>query len=100
LRRDAQIESGEAIEEPVEEVLRSKAKVKQLKTLVKRRMEEKRTAKKLIAPEPAPRYDDVFDKGQEWLDGLAGQPIEPVRGRLQFSEGIWKSSSHREPEIP
>lgn len=78
----------------------SKTKARNLKALVKRRREERRQAKALVIPDPPPRYDEVFAEGQKWLDGLAGPPIEPETGRLQFSESVWKSSARGEPEIP
>lgn len=78
----------------------SKTKAKNLKALVQRRREEQRQAKALVIPDPLPRYDEVFARGQEWLDGLAGPPIEPESGRLHFSESVWKSSARGEPELP
>lgn len=83
---------------PLPEISRTKAK--RLKALVQSKLEEKRQARKLVAPDPPPRYDEVFEKGQEWLDGLAGPAVEPVSGRLHFSERVWKSSARGEPEIP
>jgi hypothetical protein len=35
------------------------------------RLEEREKNGRLIAPRPAPRYDEVFALGQEWLDGQA-----------------------------
>jgi hypothetical protein len=78
----------------------SKTKADRLKALVKNRLNEKRQTRKLVAPDPPPRYDEVFEKGKEWLDGLAGPSVEPVSGRLYFSERVWKSSARGEPEIP
>jgi len=31
---------------------------------------------------PAPRYDEVFSQGAEWLDALAGEPMRPFEGVL------------------
>lgn len=78
----------------------SKTKAKNLKALVKQRLEEKRQGQRMVTPEPLPRYDEIFNKGQEWLDGLAGTSIEPVSGRLHFSDSVWKSSARGEPDIP
>ena len=78
----------------------SKTKIKNLKALVKRRLEEKRQAKEPCPPDPAPRYDEVFAKGQEWLDSLAGESVQPSRGVLYFADTVWKSPARREPEIP
>lgn len=47
-----------------------------------------------------PVYDELFFKGQEWLDSLAGEPITPIRGELIVSEEIWKSPTRSDPGIP
>jgi len=78
----------------------SKTKIKNLKALVKRRLKEKMQTETLRPPDPAPRYDEVFEKGQEWLDSLAGAPLKEERGRLQFDDSIWKSPARRDPGIP
>jgi hypothetical protein len=41
-----------------------------LKALIQRRMAEKRQGKDLVAPDPPPRYDEIFEEGQKWLDEL------------------------------
>ena len=78
----------------------SKTKVKKLQALVKDRLEEKRRARTLRDPDPTPRYDEVFTKGQNWLDGLAGDPVTAEKGRVHFSDEVWKSPGRRDPEIP
>jgi hypothetical protein len=78
----------------------SKTKIKNLKALVQQRLKEKRQARDLTPPDPAPRYDEVFEKGQEWLDSLAGEPVQAERGQLQFSDNVWRSAARREPGIP
>lgn len=78
----------------------SKTKAKNLKALVKQRLASKRQGQRMVTPDPLPRYDEVFDKGQEWLDGIAGASMEPVSGRLHFSDSVWKSPARGEPDIP
>ena len=78
----------------------SKTKVKKLQALVRERLEERRRSRMLVAPEPAPRYDEVFTKGQDWLDGLAGDPVTAEKGQVHFSDEVWKSPGRRDPEIP
>jgi hypothetical protein len=58
----------------------SKRRAKNLQILVKQRIEQTRQDKALAAPRPEPRYDEVFALGQEWLDDLAGKPVEPSYG--------------------
>lgn len=78
----------------------SKTRVKKLQSLVKQRMEQKHRERALAAPCPEPRYDEVFARGQEWLDELAGEPIKSERGRVRFSDAVWRSPGRRDPEIP
>jgi hypothetical protein len=49
---------------------------------------------------PAPRYDAVFAAGTEWLDALAGDPVESVTGELAVSPEIWKSPARTDPDVP
>jgi len=99
----------EALEEPVpvddikvETVLPqiSKTKAKELKSLVKQRLQDRVQAKRSSSHDLPPRYDEVFEKGRQWLDGLAGEPIAPVSGRLELGDNIWKSPARREPKLP
>lgn len=78
----------------------SKTKAKQLKSLVKKRLEERVQAKKSMPQDPSPRYDEVFEMGRQWLDGLAGEVIAPTSGRMELSDNVWKSAARREPELP
>jgi len=78
----------------------SKTKAKELKSLVKQRLQDRVQAKNSASQDPPPRYDEVFEKGRQWLDGLAGEPIAPVSGRLEFGNNVWKSSARREPKLP
>lgn len=47
-----------------------------------------------------PRYDQVFEEGQKWLDSLAGDPVEDSEGQLIFSDEMWRSRGRREPGVP
>lgn len=77
----------------------SNNKSNQIKQNIQSRLvaEKKRRAMKKLSP--APRYDDVFIQGQEWLDSLAGEPIQQSKGELQFSPDIWKSKSRFDPDV-
>jgi hypothetical protein len=78
----------------------SRTQVKELQKLMKERMEQRRRDKAVAAPYPEPRYDEVFAQGQDWLDGLAGEPVQAERGKIHFSDAVWKSPGRRDPEIP
>lgn len=49
--------------------------------------------------QPAPRYDDVFAEGVQWLDGLAGNSVPEGAGDLSVGDDIWKSEARREPGV-
>jgi hypothetical protein len=78
----------------------SKTKVKRLQELVRKRREERRGTSTLVTPEPTLLYDEVFARGQEWLDGLAGAAISTDRGHLVFSDEVWHSPGRREADLP
>lgn len=80
----------------------SKTALSKLRGRVAERTQKARDtkARTLVAPQPSPRYDEVFSQGQDWLDGLAGDAITPQSGRLSFSEAIWKSDSRGETKLP
>jgi len=52
------------------------------------------------ALEPAPRYDEVFAEGVEWLDRLAGDTVPSITGDLTIADDIWKSRTRRDPDVP
>lgn len=65
---------------------------------MRRRLAEK--PKKRVAPDPPPRYDEVFHEGTQWLDREAGEPVRPSSGTLQFDDSVWTSSQRREDSVP
>jgi hypothetical protein len=80
----------------------SKTKIKKLKERIARIYEERkaREEREFTVPEPPPIYDEVYFRGVEWLDQLAGQRLEETRGRLIFDDSIWKAPGRRDPELP
>jgi ribosomal protein S19E (S16A) len=66
--------------------LSKKARQKKIIEL-RERIHEKlrvRLEKKGYAPRP-PRYDEVFAKGQRWLDEISGGEIPETHGELTFT---------------
>jgi hypothetical protein len=53
-----------------------------------------------VTVSPAPRYDELFLAGTEWLDASAGDPVEAVEGELTVSSDVWKSSTRSDPDVP
>ncbi len=80
----------------------SKTALKRIRARLDERSARLRAAdpRRPVPPNPPPRYDDVFEEGQRWLDSLAGEPIGREEGRLSFSEDLWRSESRREPKLP
>ena len=55
---------------------------------------------RLINPVSAPRFDEVFEEGLDWLDGLAGSPkLEQSEWLAEFSEDVWKSSARKGEDV-
>ena len=67
-----------------------RAKIRQL-------VAERRSA--ATAPDPPPRYDDVFFAGLEELDRQAGPPLQASSGTLSFDDSVWSSSQRRDPDV-
>lgn len=53
-----------------------------------------------IAFSPPPRYDQIYAEGQQWLDTLAGESVEPGELKVVVDDAVWKSGGRRESEIP
>lgn len=53
-----------------------------------------------VAVSPAPRYDELFLAGSQWLDALAGEPVENVEGTLTVAPDVWKSPTRSDPDVP
>ena len=66
-----------------------------------RRLKEKVQKKaRMTMVTPAPRYDEVFFEGVKWLDGLAGEPMEPQSAIATFTQDVWKAPGRGEPDVP
>jgi len=52
----------------------SRAKLEELRVRVQQRLRELREAPRTVPPNPPPRYDEIFTRGQQWLDELAAGP--------------------------
>ena len=61
-----------------------------LKENIRSRLVEKEKEERLEYVTVTPVYDEVYFKGVEWLDSLAGPPVEDIEGELEFPNEIWK----------
>lgn len=50
----------------------SATRTEQLRALIRQRLRTR--AESLLPPDPPPRYDEIFFRGQQWLDELAANP--------------------------
>ena len=76
-----------------------KKQLELLKEKINKKLKE-RLQERLVSPIPAPRYDEVFFNGQDWLDELAGPQIESSKGELSISDGVWKSDARCDTDVP
>lgn len=72
------------------EVLKNKVAMKHSE------MKNKRRDWKNFTP---PRYDEIYFKGVDWVESLAGDPLEPEEGILEIPDEFWKSSFRCDDEI-
>lgn len=49
-------------------------KLQQLRARLEQRLRELREGPQSVPPTPPPRYDEIFARGQQWLDELATEP--------------------------
>jgi hypothetical protein len=58
--------------------------IEDCKEIIQQKLADGRAEHTVAAPNPAPRYDDVFFSGQEWLDDLAEGTVPEESGGLHF----------------
>ena len=95
--------TSERAEAPVTLSAKQRKQEKELLTALREKVRAKlaqRAATGQPGVTPAPRYDDVFSAGTEWLDVLAGEPVEPTAGELTVAPGVWKSPTRTDPDVP
>ncbi len=93
------VETPQAVAPSKKELKKKKEKLEILKERITRRLAEKEQKQKMVKPEPAPRYDDIFFNGVARLDELAGAPILPSAGEIAFSDEVWKSRARSDEGI-
>lgn len=95
---------ADSCQEPVEIELSAKQKKKrkaqldELKKKIRDKLDKRAAPQKMVMTPP--RYDEVFFRGVEELDSLAGEPICEGQFEARFSDEIWKSKARFDPDIP
>jgi len=76
----------------------SKKKEMQIKQNIQTRLAEEKIRRMMQVASPPPRYDEIFFKGQDWLDSLGGESIQQSSGEVILSEDIWKSKTRSDTD--
>jgi hypothetical protein len=84
----------------VKKMKAQKQRMNELKERVKAKLAEKRASSRMVVPTPPPRYDEIFARGIEWLDSLAGGPVPEYAGEVEFDESLWKHPARTESDVP
>jgi len=95
--KKAQAEDQEQISN--NEKRRRKQRVKELKEQINQKIAERIKLKDRERQLCKPKYDDEFVRGVEWLDSLAGQPIENAEGLVEIDPSMWKSETRRDRDV-
>ena len=76
---------------------RYRERVRELQLQLKKRAEQHPA---LVNPMADARYDETFEKGIQWLDSLAGEPIEQREYIAEFSDDVWTSEARKGGDVP
>jgi hypothetical protein len=76
------------------------AAIDELRGRIRKRVDERRRKRvHRVTPQPAPRYDSVFEEGQRFLDQLAGDPVPDAKIGAEFSPEIWHSRGRSDVDV-
>jgi hypothetical protein len=75
---------------------RYRDRVRQVQLELNKRTEQ---GPSLVNPMGDARYDDTFEKGIQWLDSLAGDPLEQREYVAEFSDDVWKSAARKGGDV-
>jgi hypothetical protein len=77
-----------------------KAALAELRARVRARLDQRRSERPPVSAHPMPRYDEVFAQGAAWLEENSRRPVEAVEGEIIVSDGVWKSETRADPDVP
>ena len=69
------------------------------KTHAERQATGRKKSQRFVNPMPAPRYDEVYFEGIDWLDSLAGPPLPEGKKEAVFHNSVWQSSTRRGEDV-
>lgn len=101
-RREQPLPASADDEPPL--TVKQKKKLRVSMNALRVKLEEKKDADRRRQasrpPRRAPRYDDVYFAGLEWLDSLAGEEVPTGEMSAVFADGIWKSPARTDDDFP
>jgi hypothetical protein len=74
-------------------------KSEEVRRAIQIKLDQKKQQEKLTKYNPLPRYDEIFQQGQAWLNSLAGDEISELKGEAIFANDIWKSKTRFDPDV-
>ncbi len=78
---------------------RQAKKLKEAARQLRLRHESKAAPKPRYAPKIGP-YDDVYAEGLDWLDSLAGPPLQEKELAVEFDDSVWTSEARQANDLP
>jgi len=77
-----------------------KAEIESAKKRLREKLDARKRKQRQKVRPTLPRYDEIFYKGVDTLDSLAGKPIESMESTAVFSNTIWTSKARFDPDVP
>jgi len=74
-------------------------RVKELKAQINQKIAERIKHKDRARKACKQEYDEEFVRGVEWLDSLAGQPIDESEGIAEIDPSMWKSDARSDRDV-
>ena len=73
-----------------------KERMRELRARHKNRERKEHTP---VSPVADTRYDDIYTEGMNWLDSLAGEPLQEGEHVVQLSDEVWKSDTRQGEDV-
>lgn len=75
-----------------------KERLEALRLRVQQKLQQPRS-RDLRPLSPPPAYDEGYEEGLRWLDGLAGPPIEDISGEVTFGDDVWTAPGRDDVDV-
>ncbi len=92
---------GESSENPITALTdRRRKKLKERMRALREQSKAEAAVKRDLVKPPAPRYDEVYSSGMQWLDSVAGPALAEGTLTAEFSDEVWKSPTRHGEDLP